>query len=63
MLKTSLNNYAVTTYMLKDMYGSETQEQQQTQMIEVKKVIFKNCGSFTDSINVIHQQIMLKVLM
>ena len=37
MLKTSLYDYAVTTYMLKDMYGSETQEQQQTQMIEVKK--------------------------
>ena len=37
MLKTSLYDYAVTTYMLKDMYGSETQKQQQTQMIEVKK--------------------------
>ena len=37
MLKTSLYDFAVTTYMLKDIYGSETQEQKQPQMIEAKK--------------------------
>ena len=52
MLRFSLCDYS--DYLLKEIQQLITQEQPKPQLIEIKKVIFKNCAPFTNCISKIN---------
>ena len=56
VVKTSIIRHVyVITYMLTELEKSQTLEQQQPQIMETKKVIFRNCAPFTNFISEINK--------